>query len=137
MVNAVVFETTERTLVGVRIPRPASLMIAIDTRKSSLGVASATSYHSDKLLGTQSVSVQIHNSATPPGGEQGVNAMAYVGQLVSVGEVVPAAGVYEHTACGKRHTFSDTNDTVPPCSNSDCPNRGADWRIVQLTGTSG
>jgi hypothetical protein len=64
--------------------------------------------------------------------------MTYIGQSFPIGSKIEAAGIYEHTAagCGKRHTFSDVGDTFSPCSNPDCKNTTAPWKLLQKTGTS-
>lgn len=64
--------------------------------------------------------------------------MAYIGQTFAIGSKIEDAGVYEHTApgCGKQHTFSDVGDTFSPCSNSECENPKAPWKLVRKTGTT-
>lgn len=62
--------------------------------------------------------------------------MAYIGQRFAVGSKIEEAGVYEHTHCGKKHTFSDVGDTFSPCSNPECTKKGADWELVEKTGTT-
>lgn len=64
--------------------------------------------------------------------------MTYIGQKFAVGSKIEEAGVYEHTAwkCDKQHTFSDVGDPFPPCSDPDCTNKGADWELIEKTGTT-
>lgn len=56
--------------------------------------------------------------------------MANVGTRVSVGSTVPETGRYRHTACYDTAIFNKGN-VMAPCSNRQCPNRGADWVLTE------
>lgn len=57
--------------------------------------------------------------------------MAQVGTQVSVGSTAPETGRYKHTVCPNTIILNKGN-TVPPCTQANCPNKGADWRLTQI-----
>ena len=57
--------------------------------------------------------------------------MAYIGQIVNVGEDAPVTGRYEHTAANCDNTIILNKDNnVPPCSLAECPKKGAPWKLI-------
>jgi len=59
------------------------------------------------------------------------SSMVQVGQQFAVGTPAPITGLYRHTACGKVEDFNKTN-ILAPCANHQCPNRGANWVLIQV-----
>lgn len=56
--------------------------------------------------------------------------MANVGDRCPVGTNAPETGRYKHSACGDTAIFNKGNN-LAPCSNRQCPDRGADWILIQ------
>ena len=56
--------------------------------------------------------------------------MANVGDKVSVGKPAPDTGRYKHSACQNTEIFNKGN-TLAPCANKQCPNKGADWILQE------
>lgn len=56
--------------------------------------------------------------------------MANIYEQFPVGTPAPVTGLYRHAACGKVEDFNKTN-VLAPCANRQCPNRGANWVLIQ------
>lgn len=58
--------------------------------------------------------------------------MADVGTRVSVASNAPETGRYRHTATGCANTIIlNKGNNVPPCQLPECPQKGADWILVE------
>jgi hypothetical protein len=53
-----------------------------------------------------------------------------VGDRYKVGSDAPETGRYKHSACDNTAIFNKGNN-LTPCQNWQCPNRGADWILIQ------
>lgn len=56
--------------------------------------------------------------------------MTNIGEQFAVSTYAPTTGLYRHTACGKVEDFNHYNK-LAPCANHQCPNRGANWVLIQ------
>lgn len=56
--------------------------------------------------------------------------MANIGDRFSVGTICPETGRYKHTVCSNTEIYNRGNKFAP-CANNSCPNRGADWELIQ------
>ncbi len=58
--------------------------------------------------------------------------MASVGTIVNVGSFAPETGRYQHLANNCPNTIIlNAGNKVPPCGLDDCPDQGADWRLIR------
>jgi hypothetical protein len=48
----------------------------------------------------------------------------------AVGSSAPDSGRYQHQACTKTQIFNK-GDILVLCTNTDCPNRGANWALAR------
>jgi hypothetical protein len=55
--------------------------------------------------------------------------MANIGDTFAVGSKCPQTGRYRHAACANTEIYNRGN-TFAPCSNVNCPSRGANWKLV-------
>jgi hypothetical protein len=56
--------------------------------------------------------------------------MANVGDKCKVGTSAPETGRYKHSVCANTEIFNKGN-TLAPCANHQCPQKGADWILQQ------
>ena len=56
--------------------------------------------------------------------------MANIGDTFSVGTTCPETGRYKHTVCSNTEIYNKGN-TFAPCSNTECSDQGADWRLQE------
>ncbi len=56
--------------------------------------------------------------------------MAEVGDRFPVGSTCQQTGQYKHTACSNTEVYNKGN-TFAPCSNPNCPDKGANWKLNQ------
>jgi hypothetical protein len=61
---------------------------------------------------------------------KGGGNMANVGDKFSVSSICQETGRYKHTACGNTEIFNKGNKFAP-CANPKCPNKGAEWQLVE------
>ena len=55
--------------------------------------------------------------------------MANIGDTFAVGSTCPETGRYKHTACDNTEIYNKGNKFAP-CSKIKCPDRGANWKLV-------
>ena len=60
--------------------------------------------------------------------------MANVGVYRAVGSSAPDTGRYQHSACDYTETFAKGH-ILALCSNTSCPNKGANWVLQEITAT--
>ena len=59
--------------------------------------------------------------------------MTTVGTVVGVGTLAPETGRYKHLARDCPNTIIlNKNNKVPPCSLANCPNKSADWKLIEI-----
>jgi len=56
--------------------------------------------------------------------------MANVGESFRVGTNAPETGRYKHSVCSNTAIFNKGNN-LAPCTNSQCPNKGANWILQE------
>ena len=56
--------------------------------------------------------------------------MANIGDTFPVGSVCEETGRYQHMACTNTEIYNKGNKFAP-CSNRDCPNKGASWKLIE------
>jgi len=56
--------------------------------------------------------------------------MANVGDTFRVGTRSVQTGRYQHTVCTNTAIFN-RGDIFAPCQLTTCPNKGANWRLIQ------
>lgn len=56
--------------------------------------------------------------------------MASVGDSFPVGSTCPETGQYKHAACANTNIYNK-GDKFAPCQMGNCPNKGADWKLVK------
>jgi len=57
--------------------------------------------------------------------------MVKVGDTFAVGSICPKTGQYRHTRCANTEIYNKGNKFAP-CSNPNCPDRGAPWRLAKI-----
>ena len=62
--------------------------------------------------------------------------MASIGFYRAVGSPAPDSGRYQHSACTYTEIF-EKGIILAVCNNRSCPNKGANWFLLEITATEG
>jgi hypothetical protein len=60
--------------------------------------------------------------------------MASIGFYRAVGSPAPDTGRYQHSACTYTEIF-EKGIILAMCGNRSCPNKGANWFLLEITAT--